>query len=95
MCIRDSFHPTEVVSAKISAVMQYLNKILLHVSRPVRWDSDHVVIWDDELQKIMDEIIWNGYDERVFIGLDFFDASINRIAAWAIGTRNALSLIPI
>lgn len=87
------FHPTEVVSAKISAVMQYLNKILLHVSRPVRWDSDHVVIWDDELQKIMDEIIWNGYDERVFIGLDFFDASINRIAAWAIGTRNARKAI--
>jgi len=87
------FHPTEVVSAKISAVMEYLDRVLLHISRPVRWDSDHVVIWDEELQHIMDEIIWNGYENRVHIGLDFFDASINRIAAWAIGTRNARKAI--
>ncbi len=83
------FHPTEYISAKISAVLCYLDKILLHVSRGVRWDSDHVIALDDELQRIMDEILWNGFEERVFIGLDFFDASINRVMAWAIGMRNA------
>ena len=83
------FHPTEMVSAKVSAVMNFVETMLLHISRPVRWDSDHVVALDDELQRIMDEIVWNGFEERVFIGLDFFDASINRIAAWAIGMRNA------
>jgi L-rhamnose isomerase len=83
------FHPSEVVSAKISAVMGYVDKLLLHVSRPVRWDSDHVVTLDDELHRIMDEIVWNGLEARVAIGLDYFDASINRIAAWAIGMRNA------
>ncbi|MEA4968989.1 MAG: L-rhamnose isomerase [Candidatus Pelethousia sp.] len=83
------FHPTEVISAKITAVLQFLDKIVLHVSRGVRWDSDHVITLDDELMRIMDEIIWNGLEERVFIGLDYFDASINRIAAWAIGMRNA------
>jgi L-rhamnose isomerase len=83
------FHPTEVISAKISAVLQFLDRILLHVSRGVRWDSDHVITLDDELQRIMDEIVFNGYENRVFIGLDYFDASINRIAAWAIGMRNA------
>lgn len=72
------FHPTEVI---------------LHVSRPVRWDSDHVVIFDDELQAIMQEIIRGNYLERVHIGLDFFDASINRIAAWVIGTRNTRKAI--
>ncbi len=83
------YHPTEVVSAKISAVLAFIDRILLHVSRPVRWDSDHVVALDDELQRIMDEIIWNGFTDRVAIGLDFFDASINRVACWAIGMRNA------
>ena len=83
------FHPTEVISAKLSACLQFLDQILLHVSRPVRWDSDHVIILDDELQKIMDEIVLNGFEKRVFIGLDYFDASINRVAAWAIGMRNA------
>ena len=82
------FHPTEVISAKLSAVLQFLGEVLLHVSRGVRWDSDHVVLWDDELQHIMDEIVSNGYTERVHIGLDFFDASINRIACWVIGMRN-------
>jgi len=82
------FHPTEYISAKISAVMEFVDQVLLHVSRGVRWDSDHAVAWDDELQRIMDEIIHNGFENRVFIGLDFFDASINRIACWAIGTRN-------
>lgn len=61
---------------------------MLHVSRPVRWDSDHVVIFDDELKYIAQEILWGGFENRVHIGLDFFDASINRIAAWVIGTRN-------
>lgn len=83
------FHPTETISTKISSVLQFVDEILLHISRGVRWDSDHVVIWDDELQNIMDEIVLNDYAKRVNIGLDFFDASINRIAAWVIGTRNA------
>jgi len=83
------FHPTEVISAKISATLQFVDKVLLHVSRGVRWDSDHVITHDDELQKIMDEIVFNGFDRRVLIGLDYFDASINRIAAWVIGMRNA------
>ena len=83
------FHPTEKISQKISAVMQFIPEALLHVSRPMRWDSDHVVTMDDELQDIMDEIVKNGYDRRVNIALDFFDASINRIAAWVIGTRNS------
>ncbi|MHC4482827.1 MAG: L-rhamnose isomerase [Planctomycetota bacterium] len=81
------FHPTEVISDKISSVLCYLDEILLHVSRPVRWDSDHVVILSDELRAIAEEIVRGNYLERVHIGLDFFDASINRIAAWVIGTR--------
>ena len=83
------FHPTEVISAKLSAVMSFVDQTILHVSRPVRWDSDHVVALNDELQKIMDEIIFNDYQDRTFIGLDYFDAYINRIACWAIGMRNA------
>ncbi len=83
------YHPTEVISEKISALLPFLPYLMLHVSRPVRWDSDHVVLFDDETRSIMREInradAWN----RVFVGLDFFDASINRIAAWVIGTRNA------
>jgi len=81
------FHPTEVVSDKISSVMTFLDEILLHVSRGVRWDSDHVVILSDELRAIAQEIVRGDYLEHVHIGLDFFDASINRIAAWVIGTR--------
>ena len=82
------FHPTEVVSDKISSALLFLNDVMLHVSRPVRWDSDHVVIFDDELKYISQEIIRGNFEKRVHIGLDFFDASINRIAAWVIGTRN-------
>ncbi len=82
------FHPTEVISDKISSAMLFVSDVLLHVSRPVRWDSDHVVILDDELRNIALEILRNNFDKRVHIGLDFFDASINRIAAWVIGTRN-------
>jgi L-rhamnose isomerase len=84
------FHPTEVISDKLSAVLLYLEEVLLHVSRGVRWDSDHVVTLSDELQALMQEIVRGGFLERVHIGLDFFDASINRVAAWTIGTRNAL-----
>ena len=83
------FHPTETISSKLSAIMQFVDKAMLHISRGVRWDSDHVVIWDDELQNIMSEIINNGYMNRISIGLDFFDASINRLACWIIGVRNA------
>ena len=82
------FHPTELISDKISAVFCYLDELLLHVSRPVRWDSDHVVILDDELKNIAAELVRNNFVGRTHIGLDFFDASINRIAAWVIGMRN-------
>ncbi|MCP4751272.1 MAG: L-rhamnose isomerase [Proteobacteria bacterium] len=82
------FHPTEQVSDKISSVLQFIDEILLHVTRPVRWDSDHVVAFDDELQAIAAELVRCEVLDRVNIGLDFFDASINRIAAWVIGSRN-------
>ncbi len=82
------FHPTEVISDKISSVLLFLDEILLHVSRGVRWDSDHVICWDTELQSIASEIIRNNFERRVHIGLDYFDASINRISAWTIGARN-------
>ncbi len=81
------FHPTEVISDKLSAVLSFLDEILIHVSRAVRWDSDHVVILSDELMATMHEIVRGDYLERVHLALDFFDASINRIAAWVIGTR--------
>lgn len=81
------FHPTEVISDKISSVLTFIDEILLHVSRGVRWDSDHVVILSDELRAIAEEIVRGDYLKRVHIGLDFFDASINRVAAWVIGTR--------
>ncbi len=83
------FHPTESVAAKISALMVFLPKILLHVSRPVRWDSDHVVAYNDELRDIMGEVVRNGLLDRVYLSLDYFDASINRIMAWVVGSRNA------
>jgi L-rhamnose isomerase len=81
------YHPTEVISDKISSVLMFVPELLLHVSRPVRWDSDHVVILDDELRAIAQELVRSGQLDKVHIGLDFFDASINRIAAWVIGTR--------
>ncbi|MDD5727182.1 MAG: L-rhamnose isomerase [Victivallales bacterium] len=87
------FHPTEAVSDKISSVLQFADEILLHVSRPVRWDSDHVVTYNEELLTIAQEIVRNRFQERVHIGLDFFDASINRIAAWVIGSRNMLKAL--
>jgi L-rhamnose isomerase len=81
------FHPTETIADKISSVMLFLDEILLHVSRGIRWDSDHVVILTDDLRAIAAEIVRNDLLGRVHIGLDFFDASINRVAAWVIGTR--------
>ena len=84
------FHPTETIADKISSLLLYLDQLLLHVSRGVRWDSDHVVTFTDDLQAIAREIVRNNALERVHIGLDYFDASINRIAAWTIGARNTL-----
>ena len=82
------YHPMEYVSDKIPALLPYFDKIPLHVTRPVRWDSDHVVIFDDELREIMKEIVRGNAMDKVLIGLDCFDASINRIAAWVIATRS-------
>jgi L-rhamnose isomerase len=84
------FHPTESIADKISSVLLYLPEITLHVSRGVRWDSDHVVTFSDELQAIAQELVRGNYLGRVRIGLDYFDASINRVAAWVIGARNLL-----
>ena len=82
------YHPTETVSDKIPALLAMFDKVALHVSRPVRWDSDHVVLYEDEVKEIAKEIIRNKAENKVLIGLDYFDASINRIAAWAVGARN-------
>lgn len=87
------YHPTESMADKISAVMNYLDEVLLHVSRGVRWDSDHVVTLNDDLQSIAQEIVWGGFLDRTHIGLDYFDASINRVAAWVIGTRNMIKAL--
>jgi L-rhamnose isomerase len=84
------YHPTETIADKLSAVLLFLDEALLHVSRGVRWDSDHVVILTDDLRAIMQEVVRGGYLPRVHIGLDYFDASINRVGAWTIGTRAAL-----
>lgn len=89
------YHPTENVADKISSVLCFVPEILLHVSRGVRWDSDHVVVLNDDLLAIAREIVCNGYIDRVHIGLDYFDASINRIAAWTIGTRNMIRALLI
>lgn len=95
LCLLDTghYHPTEVVSNKISAMLLYSDQVALHVSRPVRWDSDHVVALDDELKEIGMEIVRNDALDQVRIGLDFFDASINRVAAWTIGTRNMIKAL--
>jgi L-rhamnose isomerase len=89
------YHPTEGIADKISSVLQFMPEILLHVSRGVRWDSDHVVILNDDLLAIAREIVANDFEKRVHIGLDYFDASINRVAAWTIGTRNMLRALLI
>jgi L-rhamnose isomerase len=87
------FHPTEVISDKLSAVLCWIGEVLLHVSRGVRWDSDHVVTQTDELLAIAQEVVRGGFLERVHLGLDYFDASINRVAAWVIGTRALLKAL--
>lgn len=88
-CLLDNghYHPTEVVSDKIPSMLAFNEYVALHVTRPVRWDSDHVVLFEDELREIAKEIIRNNAEERVLIGLDYFDASINRISAWVTGQR--------
>ena len=82
------YHPTEMVSDKIPALLCFFPEIALHVTRPVRWDSDHVVLFDDETKEIAEEIVRNNALDRVYIALDYFDASINRISAWAVGFRS-------
>jgi L-rhamnose isomerase len=82
------FHPTEAISDKISSVLLFTDELLLHVSRPIRWDSDHVIVLDDELNSIAQNLVRNDLIKRTHLGLDFFDGSINRVAAWVIGTRN-------
>ena len=87
------FHPTESIAGKMSALSLFTSGLLLHVSRPMRWDSDHVVTLDDETQEIARELVRCGLLDRTHIGLDFFDASINRVAAWVIGTRSTLKAL--
>jgi L-rhamnose isomerase len=87
------YHPTESLADKISSVLEFVPEILLHVSRGVRWDSDHVVLFDDPTRAIMEEVVRGGFLARTHIGLDYFDASINRVAAWTIGSRNALKCL--
>ena len=89
-CLLDNghYHPLEYVSDKIPSLLAFYDKVALHVTRGVRWDSDHVIRLEDEILEIAKEIIRNGADEKVLIGLDYFDASINRVAAWVTGARN-------
>ncbi|APW62003.1 L-rhamnose isomerase [Paludisphaera borealis] len=87
------YHPTEVISDKLSSALTFLDEVLMHVSRGVRWDSDHVVLLTDEIEGIAQEIVRGDYLDRVHIGLDFFDASINRVAAWVIGTRSMIKAL--
>ncbi|MCP4639736.1 MAG: L-rhamnose isomerase, partial [bacterium] len=89
------FHPTETIVDKLSSVLMFVPEVLLHVSRGVRWDSDHVVILSDELRGIAEELVRHGFLDRVHIGLDFFDASINRLAAWTTGTRAMIKALLI
>jgi L-rhamnose isomerase len=90
------YHPTEMISEKISSVLMFCPGLVLHVSRPVRWDSDHVVILDDELQAIAKELVRSGQlGDKIHLGLDYFDASINRVAAWVVGARNMIKALLI
>ena len=84
------FHPTESVADKISSIFCFVDEILLHVSRPVRWDSDHVVIMNDEVRSLFEELVRSGRLADTHVGLDFFDGSINRLGAWAVGSRATL-----
>lgn len=87
------FHPTEVISNKLSSILMFSKHLLLHVSRPVRWDSDHVVTMDDELLEIARELVRGDLLSKTSLGLDFFDGSINHLAAWVIGTRNTIKAL--
>ncbi|HLW07985.1 MAG TPA: L-rhamnose isomerase, partial [Marinilabiliaceae bacterium] len=89
------FHPTEQVGDKISACLQFVDNVLLHLTRPVRWDSDHVVTLNEEIQLIASEVVRNNFLDRVKIGLDFFDGSINRVGAYVVGTRASLQAFMI
>ena len=82
------YHPTEVVSDKIPALLCFFPQIALHITRPIRWDSDHVVLFDDETKEMAKEIVRTGGLDRVNMALDYFDASINRISAWTVGFRS-------
>lgn len=95
LCLLDNghFHPTESVADKISSMLLFQDKLALHITRPVRWDSDHVVTFNDEVREIAKELVRNNALDKVYIGLDFFDASINRIAAWVLGSRNTLKAL--
>jgi len=84
------FHPTESVADKLSALLQFFDELLLHLSRPVRWDSDHVVILDDELRHLAEEVVRGRAMGRIYLAMDFFDASLNRVGAWVIGARAVL-----
>ncbi len=91
LCIDSGhFHPTELVADKVSAVLPFVNELLLHVSRPMRWDSDHIVVLNDDVRMLAEEIIRSGRLSDIHIGLDFFDATVNRIGAWAVGARATL-----
>ncbi|HEY4989613.1 MAG TPA: L-rhamnose isomerase, partial [Opitutaceae bacterium] len=87
------FHPTESVADKISSVLQFTPGLLLHLSRGVRWDSDHVVLFDDPTRAILEEVVRGGFLDRTHIGIDYFDGSINRVGSWVIGARNALKCL--
>jgi L-rhamnose isomerase len=87
------YHPTETVTDKLSSVLAFLPEVLLHVSRGVRWDSDHVVLLNDDLEALAQELVRGNFLDRTHVGLDYFDASINRVAAWTIGTRNMIKAL--
>ncbi len=87
------YHPTETIPDKLSAIMQFQERLLLHVSRPIRWDSDHVVIFNDDLRNVFLELVRGGALGRAFVALDFFDASMNRVAAYVIGARSTRKAI--
>jgi L-rhamnose isomerase len=87
------FHPTETIDDKISALLQYTDRLLLHLSRGIRWDSDHVVLFTDDVKQVCHELVRGDMLDRVYIALDFFDASINRVGAWVIGTRAVLQAL--
>lgn len=95
LCLLDNghFHPTESVADKISSMLLFQDKLALHITRPVRWDSDHVITFNDDIREIAKELVRNDALNKVYIGLDFFDASINRIAAWVLGSRNTLKAL--